>query len=353
MSEHLTKEDFKEHTTARRLNLSTIERDSPMHRLVKNLNCATRYGMNPRNSMMTYGTFCECDDSHLCEHRLGWLVNFIQENFEERNIKRLSANDIMRHIDFFTDIRNEFGRTINPIPDNIQVTVFYSQSTERADRVDNGHGGKEVFPEYPVSKFRKEIMDAHNHVYATMQRDPENDFGFEACFIYHKGTVYALIYTEQKALTDLWESLPEVEPFPYWDHSDPPKKMTYKQWEARGRLWDKILDNGPPNRVGISLDVRYGHCLFFPGYYRDFEMWAQYIPSEDERRKSIAHLELLNQVIKQEKIKPGEHGKAFMLVRELPEERWEEEKKKVKLREITEELLWPQRFKKEPDTNGK
>lgn len=34
------------------------------------------------NSIMTYEVICEHDDGHLCESRLKWIIDFINNNFE-------------------------------------------------------------------------------------------------------------------------------------------------------------------------------------------------------------------------------------------------------------------------------
>ena len=55
--------------------------------------------------------------------------------------------------------------------------------------------------------------------------------------------LYAMLFTDQRKFKDLWEALPWVYPFAYYDNTDHPEDMTVKQWEARGRLWDKLLWN--------------------------------------------------------------------------------------------------------------
>ena len=32
----------------------------------------------PKESIMTYESECSCDDGFLCEHRLEWLINYIE-----------------------------------------------------------------------------------------------------------------------------------------------------------------------------------------------------------------------------------------------------------------------------------
>lgn len=50
--------------------------------LKKALECPTTYHnatkINYPNSILLYKEVCDCDDGFLCEHRLEWLINYIE-----------------------------------------------------------------------------------------------------------------------------------------------------------------------------------------------------------------------------------------------------------------------------------
>lgn len=74
-------------------------------------------------------------------------------------------------------------------------------------------------------------------------RDPFYDFTCEVVVFVDRGQLFAMLFTEQRAFRDLWEALPWVAPFPYWDNSDLPADTSEKEWATRGKLWDRLLWN--------------------------------------------------------------------------------------------------------------
>lgn len=70
-------------TTAARVDLTGVREDSPIHELVRKLNCRTNWDHPyPEDSVMVYETLCTHDEGHLCEHRLQFIVDFIREHYE-------------------------------------------------------------------------------------------------------------------------------------------------------------------------------------------------------------------------------------------------------------------------------
>jgi hypothetical protein len=49
---------------------------------------------NYPNSIMLYDKVCNCDDGFLCEHRLEWLINFIEsKKLKTRKTKLIKLNE--------------------------------------------------------------------------------------------------------------------------------------------------------------------------------------------------------------------------------------------------------------------
>lgn len=95
------------------------------------------------------------------------------------------------------------------------------------------------------------IWDRQRKIVATRQRDPEVDFE-TSVVLYpvpilvdkHKGLL-ARFFTEHEEITDLWEGIPKVHAYPYWNNTDRPEELTKRQWDQRARTWEKTLDRGP------------------------------------------------------------------------------------------------------------
>jgi hypothetical protein len=88
----------------------------------------------------------------------------------------------------------------------------------------------------------------------TSYRDPEFDFDCEVTVLTGKDKTLALLYTEQREITKIWESMPGVKEYGYWNNTDQPEGISNKEWDARGKEWDKALGHRPPCEVGLSFD---------------------------------------------------------------------------------------------------
>lgn len=60
----------------------------------------------------------------------------------------------------------------------------------------------------------------------------------------HKGSLLVYYIAHLRDLEKLWEAIEGVESYPYWDNTDPPDDMTWRQWKARGDEWDRIFGDG-------------------------------------------------------------------------------------------------------------
>jgi len=84
-----------------------------------------------------------------------------------------------------------------------------------------------------------------------------SDFDFTCDVVLLPGgrRVLAMLFTQQKALQELWEKQSWVEPYPYWDNTDPPEGMSYAQWNRRGAEWDRAVWNQDiPSLSGLTAE---------------------------------------------------------------------------------------------------
>jgi len=81
---NLKNTNFNKDTTAFKIDLSNIKKDSKLYYLISQLNITRSNDIEHPSNIMAYINICTCDDSFLCEHRLQWIVDFIKNNFNER-----------------------------------------------------------------------------------------------------------------------------------------------------------------------------------------------------------------------------------------------------------------------------
>ena len=77
---------FEKNNTAYWFDIEKLKSEgkNTLVELITKLNCKTTYdAKTPEGSNMHYGRLCNCDDGFLCEHRLEWLINFIDEKYEK------------------------------------------------------------------------------------------------------------------------------------------------------------------------------------------------------------------------------------------------------------------------------
>lgn len=128
---------------------------------------------------------------------------------------------------------------------------------------------------------RQIIADHQATLVRTQQRDPLYDWGCHLSAIPHRTGLYALLYAEQMAYHDIWQTLPEVEEYAYWNHTDPPEGMSRGRWERRRQRWDELLPGLViPSRTGMTIAV------YDPLTDRENRFWEvkpEFIPDFEER----------------------------------------------------------------------
>ncbi len=159
---------------------------------------------------------------------------------------------------------------------------------------------------------REKVSRSFETIYKTNRRDPEYDFQFSASFIGGKNKTYVTIYCERKEYEQVWESMKGVTPYPYWDNTDHPEELTYREWRARGREWDKVLiGNNGPGLIGLNFNLMDEKHLSLFGI--DYSEVIGAMSSVDKRAKKIARQIAENEVyvrIKKEFPEKYEHGYA-------------------------------------------
>lgn len=88
-------------------------------------------------------------------------------------------------------------------------------------------------------------------------RDPFTDFGCAVCFIPAKeyNKIFCLLYSDQKSYDKIWEEMPGVVEYSYWNNTDKPDEISERDWNVRGLGWESVLgETGIPADVGFTIE---------------------------------------------------------------------------------------------------
>ena len=101
---------------------------------------------------------------------------------------------------------------------------------------------------------RKEIKN-------TGLRDPEFDFECSLVIIPKEDKHLACLFTERKSFTKIWEELPIVREYGYWNNSDKLETVSEKAWEQRKVDWEPYCD-GPLCEFGYTYQCALDYSIF-------------------------------------------------------------------------------------------
>lgn len=95
----------------------------------------------------------------------------------------------------------------------------------------------------PLDAAWQELLERGGEVDRTGLRDPGVDFGFALWLLPDSegGQVLGVYETELAALRERWLDLPDVEPYAYWNNTDPEEGVPEAEWERRREAWDRVI----------------------------------------------------------------------------------------------------------------
>jgi len=111
--------------------------------------------------------------------------------------------------------------------------------------------------------------------------------------------VFILLYTGDRNVEILFDSMEEIEEYPYWDNTDQPDGMTWKEWQKRGEEWDEAVGSGVPAQNGFGIDIL-ADTLYVKVYQPygnkeapgPVEETMKYIPEFEDRVERLARITL-------------------------------------------------------------
>lgn len=135
------------------------------------------------------------------------------------------------------------------------------------------------------------LNDIHHHMAKSGERSPHYDMNMQVTFLPDPNpgdaaAAYALLFTERAEYRDAWQALDWVEPFPYWNNTDPPEGVSPDDWKARQVVWERVVGWDPPAVRGLSWSLLGGvhpcSAVTDPGRLLDV------VPSREQRARRVA-----------------------------------------------------------------
>jgi len=115
------------------------------------------------------------------------------------------------------------------------------------------------------------LESAYSYVREAIRKETKSDlrandtYDFRFSFTVHPvpGCMLACLFVGRDELKKIFEDHMAVEPYPFWDNTDPPEGMDYEAWRERGREWDSaIMDEsrgpefyGIPSMNGLVCEI--------------------------------------------------------------------------------------------------
>ena len=108
----------------------------------------------------------------------------------------------------------------------------------------------------PFSTALEEFKARQLKIITKKHRDPEVDFEVSVVLFRHSKGIFGVYFSENKALSNVLLTLPEVLDFSYWDNSDPPDRLSDTEWMERNAVWKEIFsESWSPAEAGLSLTL--------------------------------------------------------------------------------------------------
>lgn len=88
-------------------------------------------------------------------------------------------------------------------------------------------------------------------------KDPLNTLASVMIFPF-ENNIYLIPYINQKYdgfLTDIEGIRERIEPFGYWNNTDPDERCTEEEWHERGRIWETMLGHSSVKDYGFVFEI--------------------------------------------------------------------------------------------------
>ena len=184
-----------------------------------------------------------------------------------------------------------FKSKINNASENLFIITVLKLATYSIDKMvfhgDPGVGIGNNSEKYsPIQQSIFHVWERQNRIEREKIRDPLFDFNCKVVFIPTESKIMCLLYAEREEYRSIWEAMPEVVSYPYWNNTDFPSDLTFEEWEERSQEWDQALGaSGIPADAGFTIECGNKEI---PLTKNVIDNYLHYIPSFEERVEMIA-----------------------------------------------------------------
>ena len=132
---------------------------------------------------------------------------------------------------------------------------------------------------------------AHRSIRETQRRNPQLDFECQYVLLADPQDpehLYAILYTERDAYTEIFAHAPGVRYFGYWNNTDRPADVSDDDWTARGATWDRVVGYASPASRGLSFELLGSYHTATPPLFGDEAVkLLAYLPSDEQRLQNV------------------------------------------------------------------
>jgi len=188
----------------------------------------------------------------------------------------------MRNVWELKAFANKVRGKIRPIADELTHRLLAQLVAQRIDRITLGMPLDEPTDAVPYGYALATMREHARKIRETNLRDPEFDFSCSVSVIPIRGMVLALLHADRNEYRAVFESIPGVAPYPYWNNTDRPNDISDEEWDKRKEDWNIALPGaGVPNENGVLIECPF---QFIP----KIEEAIQYLPSLTDRARHAA-----------------------------------------------------------------
>lgn len=138
-----------------------------------------------------------------------------------------------------TDFKNRVRSAIDPLRDQEDLRLLAIETAKYVDT--RWLAGEPVLPGVAAAAY-DQWAEAQSHMSLLDYDHDQNRFQLSIGTDPGTGRIMVIVFTENPALLDAFEALPEVEDYRYWDHNNfYPEGVSEADWEVRRAAWDRML----------------------------------------------------------------------------------------------------------------
>lgn len=142
-----------------------------------------------------------------------------------------------------------------------------------------------------------EAAKKQKEIFRTMRRDPAYDFSFDVKVVPLPDKILLNVLTERKEFVEIWETLPDVEFYGYWDNVEPQEDVSPQDWDQRKEDWDKAYGESEISR-GFVLELFYRDRVYYD--FGSNEQLLTYLPDYQTRLAKIATQKATSRLLEKE-----------------------------------------------------